>query len=202
VGLASVHTWLWLSGWNADKRKTDPAGPANVAILLGVVYLVTTIGLTVILEVEPSLSTYAPALFPLLAVVGAVNLALIAQQEQREAAVNLERQERRLARQNAQQVHRNTAQDVHSRNAQQGQSSAQQGAQNDALCAINRTRQERKAALMCALLDTYHDNPDMGATEAARILGVHRNTIYGYTDELQAAGKLRRNGDGWEVMTQ
>jgi DNA-binding IclR family transcriptional regulator len=48
-------------------------------------------------------------------------------------------------------------------------------------------------------VDAYRDNPSLGATEAARALGVHRNTIYGYTAELEAAGRIRRNGNQVEV---
>lgn len=99
LGLASVHTWLWLSDWNSTKRKNDPAAPVNVAVSLGITYLVATVSLTVVLEVAPGLATYAPILFPVLAVVGAVNLALISQQEQKEVTVNLECQERKAKRQ-------------------------------------------------------------------------------------------------------
>ena len=83
LGIASIHTWLWLSDWNTNKRRSDPDAPTDYAAFLGVIYIVTTIGLTVVLEVRPNLSTFAPALFPMLAIVGALNLALIAQQEQR-----------------------------------------------------------------------------------------------------------------------
>ena len=80
LGLATVHTALWLSDWNHTKRKIDPTAPTVIALALGAVYIVTTLGLIVALEVWPGLSTYAPAMFPLLAVVGTVNLALIANQ--------------------------------------------------------------------------------------------------------------------------
>jgi hypothetical protein len=81
LGIASVHSWLWLVDWNINKRKSDPEAPAVVAMFLGGTYLVATIGLTVMLEVVPVLATYSPAIFPVLAVVGAINLTLIAQQE-------------------------------------------------------------------------------------------------------------------------
>ncbi len=200
LGLASVHTWLWLSDWNAARRKSDPVAPVRLAVILGGVYLAATIGLTVALEIAPTWATYAPALFPILAVVGAVNLALIAQQEQREAMVEAERAEKRGAR----QVHKSRAQqaplgDVASVHSDDGRS-ARASAQNAVLDAVNRTRQERKAALKSALVDAYRDNPSLGATEAARALGVHRNTIYGYTAELEAAGRIRRNGHQVEVV--
>lgn len=61
LGLTSVHTWLWLSDWNTRKRKIDLTAPAGYALALGLVYLTATIGLTILLEVFPALSTYAPA---------------------------------------------------------------------------------------------------------------------------------------------
>jgi hypothetical protein len=63
LGIASVHTWLWLMNWNATKRKRDPQTPANLAILMGSTYIVTTIGLTVVLEIFPQFSSFAPAIF-------------------------------------------------------------------------------------------------------------------------------------------
>jgi hypothetical protein len=90
LGLATVHTASWAYDWNVTKRKSDPPAPVFLAIALGCVYVVATLGLVVFLEVWPELSTYAPAIFPALAVVGAVNLALIAQQERREGDVKKE----------------------------------------------------------------------------------------------------------------
>lgn len=101
LGLSTVHTALWLSDWNGNKRKTDPGAPILLAVILGAVYVVATVGLTIVLEVVPSLATYAPALFPALAVVGAVNLALIAQQERREAMVKADKAERKAKRKEA-----------------------------------------------------------------------------------------------------
>lgn len=87
LGLATVHTTLWAYDWNLSKRKSDPEAPTWVPIILVAVYLVATLGLVVVLEVWPQASTYAPAIFPLLAVVGTVNLAFISRQELREAEV-------------------------------------------------------------------------------------------------------------------
>ena len=74
LGLATVHTALWAYDWNTHKRKSDPRAPVGLAVALGGVYVVATLGLVVFLEVWPMLATYAPAIFPALAVVGAVNL--------------------------------------------------------------------------------------------------------------------------------
>jgi threonine/homoserine/homoserine lactone efflux protein len=63
------------------------------------------------LEVWALLSTYAPALFLLLAVVGAVNLALIAQQERRETRIAVQKQEAR-ERRKARRLFKTGVQDV------------------------------------------------------------------------------------------
>ena len=85
--------------WNLNKRKRDPKAPVKLAVALGAVYIVATLGLVVFLEVWPWLSTYAPAIFPALAVVGAINLAMIARQEIREAEVAASKAEARQRRQ-------------------------------------------------------------------------------------------------------
>jgi hypothetical protein len=111
LGLATVHTALWAYDWNSHKRKSDPAAPVALAVALGAVYVVATLSLVVFLEVWPTLATYAPAIFPALAVVGALNLALISRQEQREASVVEEKAERRAERQARRQAERQASND-------------------------------------------------------------------------------------------
>jgi len=190
LGLASVHTWLWLSDWNATRRKSDPQAPVRVAVVLGAVYLVVTIGLTVALEIAPTLATYAPALFPILAVVGAVNLALIAQQEQREASVNLERQERKAERQAKRQpAVKATAEKVPTL-----------GENGHKMDAANAARVSTRQATLDTLVNILVDSPDAGVTDLSRRVGRSRTAVYGYLDELESAGRIRRNGSGVEVL--
>lgn len=192
LGLATVHTALWLHDWNVKKRKADTPAPVMVAVVLGGIYLVATIGLTVVLEVIPSLSIIAPALFPFLAVVGAVNLALISQQEKRELDSAQDRAEKSAQR--SAQRHAQTS-------AQHGaQSSAHNGENSPNIDAINKRRRAHKNDLLVQLLSAYQGNPHIGPTEAGNMLGVHRNTIYGYTAELEKQGRIKRNGDGIEVL--
>ena len=49
LGLATVHTALWLSEWNQVKRKSDPRAPTWLAVALVGAYLATTLGLVVAL---------------------------------------------------------------------------------------------------------------------------------------------------------
>lgn len=195
LGLTATSTALALWDYNESKRKTDPTAPFKLAVVLVGFYYVSTIGLTVLLDIVPDLARFAPVIFPTLALVGTINLALRAQHKRRVDAIIQEKAGRKTRR-SAQQVHETDAQQVYRGSGQ----SAQGSAQNGALDTVNRTRQERKEALMCALLEAYKGNPNLGATEAARTLGVHRNTIYGYTAELEETGKLRKNGDGWEAI--
>ena len=195
LGLATVHTALWAYDWNAHKRKTDPSAPFGLAMALGAVYVVATLGLVVFLEVWPSLAAYAPALFPALAVVGALNLAMISRQEQRESAVKVEKVERKAARQVRRQATRQ-------RTPAQASDEASRTAILDAsLDAARQTRKARRDTRLDALLTFYASNPGAGPTEAGRAIGVSRQTVYAYLAELVAAGRISRNdGKGIEVL--
>jgi hypothetical protein len=201
LGLATVHTALWAFDWNAHKRKTDPSAPVILAIVLGAVYVVATLGLVVFLEVWPWLATYAPALFPALAVVGAVNLALIAQQENREAAVKAQKaeaRERRRARQVSWTPSKTVSRTTASGTSETVHVSAQQVS---SLASVNSSRQERRAQLLDAMLNIYRDDPEAGPTAIARQLSIGRSTVYAYLADLEDAGRItRNNGNGVEVL--
>jgi hypothetical protein len=200
LGLSTVHTALWAYDWNTHKRKADPGAPVMLAIALGGVYVVATLGLVVFLEVWPFLATYAPALFPALAVVGAVNLALISRQEQREADVESQKAERRAQRQGSRDRPRTVQKDVQ-RDVHQQSPNAQIGVQNSVLDTVNRARRQRKAGILDAMVDIYLDSPDAGPTEVARRLGIGRSTVYNYLSDLEMAGRIARNdGNGIAVL--
>lgn len=190
LGLATVHTALWAYDWNAHKRKIDPKAPVGLAIALGAVYVIATLGLVVFLEVWPSLSTCAPALFPALAVVGALNLAMISRQEQREAAVKAERAERKAAR----QAHRQTARQAAS--VRTSVEASRVSVFNTSLDAARQGRKAKRDARLDALVTFYSSNADAGPTEAGRAIGVSRQTIYTYLAELETTGRISRNGSG------
>ena len=188
LGLAAVHTALWAYDWNVHKRKTDPGAPVMLAVTLGGVYVVATLGLVVFLEVWPFLATYAPALFPALAVVGAVNLALISRQEHREAAVEAQKAEARERRRASRRQSNTVPFDV------------QNTVQHDVLDIVNRTRRERKAANLDAMVDIYVDHPQMRATDMARRLGIGRSTVYNYLADLETAGRIDRDNGVVKVL--
>ena len=195
LGLATVHTALWAYEWNVHKRKTDPAAPVVLAVALGVVYVISTLGLVVFLEVWPFLATYAPAIFPALAVVGALNLALVSRQEQREAAVKAERSERKAESQARRQSVGKAAP------VQTSGEPSRIAVPNTSLDAARQTRKAKRDARKNALLTYYASNPEAGPTEAGHAIGVSRQTVYAYLAELEAAGRLSRNdGNGIKVL--
>jgi hypothetical protein len=152
---------------------------------LATVYVVATLSLVVFLEVWPTLATYAPAIFPALAVVGALNLALISRQEQREASVVEEKAERRAERQARRQAERQASNDRKS------------DANIDALLA---GRRAKRKARMNALISFYCDNPDAGPTDAGAAIGVSRQTVYTYLSELERDGRISRDNGSVTVL--
>lgn len=86
IGVVSIVLSLRLHEWNQTKNKTDPDAPLWLALAAAVFYFVVTIGLTVVLDVRPEWSRYAPAIFPLLAAIGAANIAMKNGQRRREVA--------------------------------------------------------------------------------------------------------------------
>jgi uncharacterized membrane protein len=192
LGLATVHTALWAHDWNTHKRKTDPDAPLGIAIALGSVYVVATLGLVVFLEVWPAMALYAPALFPALAVVGALNLAMISRQEQREAAIKAEKAERQVARQARRQARRQAAA------VQVSGQLSNTAVLNASLDAARQTRKAKRDARLTALVTFYRSNPDAGPTEASHAIGVSRQTVYTYLAALEEAGRISRD-DGRRV---
>ena len=188
LGLATLHTTLWAYEWNAHKRKTDPAAPVGLAIGLGSVYVVATLTLVVVLEVWPTLAMYAPAIFPALAVVGALNLAMISRQQQRETDIRAEKAERKAARQARRQAVRQAAA------AQVSGKPSNTAVVNASLDLARQTRKAQRDARLHALVTFYRSNPDAGPTEAGRAIGVSRQTIYAYLTELEKTGRISRKG--------
>ena len=84
LGLTTTHTALAFHKWNrAHPNSPEKQAPYGLAVSLAALYVLVTLGLIVVLESVPSLSPYAPIMFPLLAVVGAVNLAMRGHHNQR-----------------------------------------------------------------------------------------------------------------------
>lgn len=67
------------------------------------------------------------------------------------------------------------------------------------LDTLNAARQEKKQERLDTLLGYLDTNPAASLTEAAQEVGVSRQTISGYVNELTQDGRLHKNGNGWEV---
>jgi hypothetical protein len=78
--------------------------------------------------------------------------------------------------------------------------SVQNGVKNDVFDRMNLSKAEKKSHLLERMLDIYTDNPQTGVSTVARHLQVSRQTVYNYLAELEQAGRLRRNGQGVEVV--
>jgi len=194
LGLTTVSTALALWEYNASRRKTDPCAPFPLAASLVGVYLVSTIGLTILLDILPDLSRYAPALFPLLALVGAVNLALRAGHRRRLNTLSQERAEKRAER----QANRPTAGNITELLGSEIASTTVHP--GSSLVKVRQARTSIQANRLDNLLTLYLDNPTIGVTDAARTLNMSRQTVYTYLDRRESEGRIRRNGHGVEVI--
>lgn len=203
LGLAATNTALTLWQYNQARRQSDPAAPFGLAAALVGVYVGVAVLLTVALDIAPDLAHYAPAIWPGLSLTGVTLLGLRADHARRLAAIDANRQERKAERNARRQAAQTAAQDTHAQGPHIGQALGAHGQTHkppaSGRAVGNLAAQRRRDDLLAALLDAYEQAPYLGASEAARALGVHRNSIYNYTQELTAAGKLHKNGNGWEV---
>lgn len=77
LGLTTTHTALGMHAWNkTHEHQPEKKAPFGLSVVLAFAYVAATLTLIGVLEVFPNVEHYAPAMFPLLAVVGAINLAL------------------------------------------------------------------------------------------------------------------------------
>ena len=184
LGFSSVHTWLLLTDWNTKSRKTDAKAPANFALLLVFFYLIVTVSLTVGLEIIPNWSVFTPALFPFLAIIGAVNLILVAQQEQREIEVKnvqLERSEKRRL-----STHSSVQNDV--------TKPSNLGNFDNNLNKANEARKRNKTTNLNTIKTIITEHPNVGVTELKNATGIRsRTTIYNYLEEIKKNGNLSIN---------
>lgn len=64
---------------------------------------------------------------------------------------------------------------------------------------LNAARVDAKQERVNTLLSFLADNPQANLTEAAQVVDVSRQTVGKYVNELAQAGRLHKNGNGWEV---
>lgn len=179
LGLASSATALELREYNLRRRKSDPRAPFALAVALLGVYFVVATGLTVLLDIVPGLARLAPGVFPALSLCGVTVLALRADHRRRLEAIAHEKAERRAERlarrQEAGAVGSKTTKTVHI---------------DTHLDKARAARSARRQERLAALAELLEADPNLSPSKAARDLGLARQTIYNYLDEL------RENGNG------
>lgn len=190
LGLSAVNTALALREYNASRRKVDPRAPFEVAAALAGVYLTVAVLLTVALDIAPALARYAPAVFPLLSLTGVTVLALRSDQRRRLAAIAQERADRSAARSAARSV---TGQGDRS----EARSVTGQGP--TALTLVNAQAKASKTAAVTDLLAYLSAHPAASYREAGAAVGRSKTWAIGVIGELEQAGRVKRNGSGWEV---
>ena len=198
LGLVTCATALDLYQFNQTRRKSDPPAPFALSITLVVLYFVVAVVLTVVLDILPTWSIVAPAIFPALSLTGVTVIALRKDHQHRIQQIENEKAERKVERQTTRnalqtQTIQPTKTDL------SNEMSNQQKVDNQ----IDKRQGGRKAKLdnrLDALLEAFRDDPNLGVSDAARHLHVSRQTIYSYIDQLEQAGKIRRNGHGTEVI--
>jgi hypothetical protein len=173
LGITSINTWLRLTNWNNTKRKSDPPAPVWVAAGLGLFYFISVVILTVVLEISPNLSIFAPVIFPLLAVVGAFNLSLISFQNHRELTVKTEKEERRSGRSTRPVI-------------------------ISSLDIANQAKKEKQKTLI-QRIENELDEGNTSPTDLSRKFGKSRTTIYSYLEKIQNNGNGNGNGDHHEL---
>lgn len=217
VGLVTSGLWLTAKEWNENKRKTDPAANERLALGALIFYFVVVVAILAVLELPVMLETGNPSglvalLFPGLSVVAILAMNERAAQTKRQAAIAQEKQERKAARQarrvSKPPVSKTSVKDVSktvkgTQPVRQPSAQAEhvQDVQNADLDALNVQRQAEKAEMLDRMLDIYLDSPRLGATEMSKRLGVSRASVYNYLGELEAAGRVKKNGSGVEVLT-
>jgi len=200
VGQAVVNTWMKARDWNANKRVSDPPANELLGLAMAVTYFASDFVLIGILEIPKAATDpihYAAMLFPLAQVVSTVMTAERAAQFRRETSSEIAYEERKEKRQARRKEKRQAA--IAATSAGMSNRASKTENLTDSLTLARQSRKAKRDARMDTLLTFYLDNPDAGPTEAADVIGVSRQTIYTYQAELEEAGRLHKNGAGWEV---
>jgi hypothetical protein len=212
LGLTSTSTALTLWDWNARRPSNEPKAPFWLAGLMVAVYLISTIGLTVVLDFDVALVHIAPALFPILALVGTINIALRSQHKHRLARIaDYERQahdakekaeqERKAEEERRRQERREAREAKRLAIVQQRVNEPSiDGSMDTNQALLQAGRAAKKTSNMDRMLDIFKTDPHAGITDVARQVGIGRQTVYNYLYELEQAGRVHVNGNGVEVL--
>jgi hypothetical protein len=190
IGITSVYIYLWLMEWNLHKRKTDPSAPSAISLFFCGVYLLTTIALSVLLDIYPDNARFAIGIFPILGLIGAFNVSLISFQMRREEMAKFDRESARLNRQQNGQIFSNTEQYFPKLNAPSFQ---------PLLDIANASRQQKRILNKQRIIEILQRKPTSGVTEISKVIGHSRTVVYTYLNELINEGKVQRSDNGFTI---
>lgn len=198
LGLTSIHTALLLWNYNQNRRKTDEPAPVLIALGMVTFYLVCTVGLTFILETFPMYANLGVIFFPFLGVMGGVNLALRSDLNRRVRLIAAEKAERKEKRQEASKANRQN-QSLDS-DKTIDESSQKSEIIDDSLDRLQAGRKAKLDTRIQKTLDVFGKEPGLSISDAARAVGVSRQTMHSYLGQLKEQGRIRQNGHGVEIL--
>jgi hypothetical protein len=174
IGLVTSNLWLTGKEWNRSKNKTDPPANELLAFSLMLSYFVTTGLLLLAFEIPRVIETgnIVGLTALLFPILSAVGIISL-----NERILQHRRATQKLSKRKGVKVSNKTNLDT-----------------------LTRARQVRKATRLDALVGFYSTKPDAGVTQAARAIGVSRQTIYTYLTELEEARRIERDGNGVQVL--
>lgn len=76
LGFATTNRAFDLWYYNQTRRSDEPKAPLGIAVTLVIAYVISTIALSVISDLATDVVHYLPAIFPIMALTGTVNVAL------------------------------------------------------------------------------------------------------------------------------
>jgi hypothetical protein len=191
IGITSVHTYLWMVDWNTRKRRSDPAAPANIALAFCFLYLLTTLLLSVLLDIYPAFAHYSIGIFPFLGLTGAFNLSLISLQIEREKSTMVGKENLKIERQKLHGISGIPEQDFPKFDTTSYQ---------PLLEIANASRHEKRTMNKQKVIEILRRKPTAGVTEVSKIVGHSRTSIYTYLDELIKEGLVQKTDNGFTVL--
>jgi hypothetical protein len=212
LGFATANRALELWDYNQTRREDEPGAPTWLAVVLVVFYLVSTISISVISDLSSDYIHILPALFPLLAITGTLNVALGRQQarrvernrkvaderrtteEKEDAERKGDEERRRQERREAREAKRLTSVN------QSVNEVSNNGSMDTNQTLLQAGRAAKKASNIDMMLGIFRTDPHAEITGVARQLSIGRQTVYNYLDELEKSGRVHVNGNGVEVL--
>jgi hypothetical protein len=192
VGLVTSNLWLTAKEWNANKRKSDPSANEQLALGLVVTYFITAFLLLLAVELPVVIETgtwtgLTALLFPCLSAVGVIALNERVAHFRRVAEVDNKKRSRKRS-------------GVVQGNGHRGASERSETVNTTSLNRANAARKVSRQEALDALVAVFEQDPKTSYSQAGRAVGRSKSWVAGAVVDLEQAGRLRRNGDGIEIL--